>query len=290
MYISGAAIIRNGVKLGFPFVESIKSVLPLCDEMVVAVGDSQDETRRRIESIGDGKIKIIDTKWDAASRSGGHVLSEQTNEAIKRCSGKWVFYIQSDEVVHEDDYGLIISTLAKADGKKEVEGIYFDYLHFYGSYSTVQKGRNWYSKEVRLIRNGSGIYSFGDAQGFRADGRKITACGSGARIFHYGWARPPEVMMEKIKSFHSFWHDEEWIKSNCSSRDVKDYFSDLGNLVRFKGTHPAVMNRLIKDDSDAFIEGCRAEYLKNRGIGAAIRDIVRSVPLGRHMNFKSIGI
>jgi hypothetical protein len=100
MSISGVTIIRNGVKLGYPFIQSIRSILPLCSELVVGVGDSEDDTRERILKINDPKIKILDTVWDMSKRSGGEVLSEQTNIALSRCSGDWVFYIQSDEAVN----------------------------------------------------------------------------------------------------------------------------------------------------------------------------------------------
>ncbi len=144
MRISGATIIRNGVKFGFPFVESIKSVLPLCFEFIVAVGKSEDATKPKIEGINDPRIKIIDTVWDDAKRAGGQVLSEQTNIALKNCKGDWIFYIQSDEAVNENDFEKIKNAVSKADKSDEIDGIIFDYLHFYGSYSTVQTGRNWY--------------------------------------------------------------------------------------------------------------------------------------------------
>ena len=105
MNLSAAAIIRNGVKLKFPFIESIKSVIPLCGEFIIAVGDSDDGTRDRILALNEPKIKIIDTVWDPSKRAGGSILSEQTNIALSACQKEWVLYIQMDEVLHEDDYG-----------------------------------------------------------------------------------------------------------------------------------------------------------------------------------------
>ena len=173
MKISGAAIIRNGVKYGYPFIESIKSMLPICDEFIVGVGDSDDGTRDRITGINDPKIKIIDTKWDMSRRSGGLILSEQTNIVLKECSGDWVFYIQSDEVADEREFDKVRNTLKLCEKHPDIEGIAFEYVHFYGSYFTVQAGRNWYQREVRIIRNNRGIVSHGDAQGFRKNGKKI---------------------------------------------------------------------------------------------------------------------
>lgn len=288
MKISGAAIIRNGVKLGYPFIESIRSILPLCDEFVVGVGDSDDGTRGKIEAINDRKIKIIDTVWDMSKRSGGLILSEQTNEVMKRCSGDWIFYIQSDEAADEREFGAIRRILELCGGRPEIDGLAFEYVHFYGSYFTVQTGRNWYKREVRIVRNKTGIVSHGDAQGFRKDGKKIAAVNCGAHIYHYGWARPPEIMAEKVKSFHKLWHDDKWIEENCSGKGVKEYFSDLGNLSVFKGRHPKIMEDVVHRDSESFIKECRIDYMKNRTLKQALKDISRGLPFDSHRNFKLV--
>jgi len=290
MRISAATIIRNGQKFGYPFAESIKSVLPLCFEFIVCVGNSEDATRSEIGKINDPKIKIFDTVWDDSKRKGGEILSEQTNLAISKCSGDWIFYIQSDEAVNEQDFGKIEVALAKADKNGSIDGIIFDYLHFYGSYSTIQTGRNWYNQEVRIIRNNRGIVSFGDAQGFRKNGKKLLVIESGARIYHYGWARPPEVMIRKVKDFHKLWHDDNWIRDNCAGDDFLSYFRDLGNLREYTGVHPAVMADIVKNDSPDFIGALRRNYLSQRKIGAVLKDFVRSLPFGRHKNFIPVKI
>ena len=68
MKVTGFSFIRNGVKFDFPIVEAIKSILPICDEFVVAVGKSEDDTLGLIQSIGSPKIKIIETVWDESLR------------------------------------------------------------------------------------------------------------------------------------------------------------------------------------------------------------------------------
>jgi hypothetical protein len=283
--ISGAAIIRNGVKLGYPFIESIKSVLPFCGEFVVGVGDSDDGTRDKIAAINDPKIKIIDSKWDMSKRSGGLILSEQTNLVLRKCSGDWIFYIQSDEVADIMEAGAIRKAVSSCESRPDIEGIAFDYVHFYGSYYTVQAGRNWYKSEVRLIRNNMGILSYGDAQGFRRGGKKIKAVNCGAHIYHYGWARPPEIMVEKIKSFHKFWHDDKWIERNCSGKGTKDFYQDIGNLSEFRGAHPKIMESIINRNSEPFIKQCKTEYLKNRTFKQSIKDFSRALPINGHRNF-----
>jgi hypothetical protein len=288
MNISGITIVRNGVKLGYPFIESIRSILPLCSEMIIGVGDSEDDTRGRIEAINDPRIKIFDTVWDMSKRTGGLILSEQTNLMMAKCTGDWLFYIQADEVALEEDFDKVRRGIELAEKDPDIDGLAFDYVHFYGSYFTVQTGRNWYPQEVRIVRNRRGICSHGDAQGFRKDGKKIAALETGARLYHYGWARPPEVMVLKIKSFHRLWHDDDWIEKNCAGNDVRQFFSDLGNLVEFKGPHPAVMQERINRDSVAFIEECRAHYLKHRSLKQALKDLSRKYSLGQNRNFKLV--
>ena len=108
MKVSGFTFIRNAIKYDYPVVEAIRSILPLCDECVVAVGQSEDGTRALIESIDPDKIRIIDTVWDDSLREGGAVLAQETDKAFRAISqdADWAFYIQGDEVVHEDDLSV----------------------------------------------------------------------------------------------------------------------------------------------------------------------------------------
>ncbi|MDE5606954.1 MAG: hypothetical protein K2I68_06605, partial [Bacteroidales bacterium] len=64
MKVSGFTFIRNAVLYGYPITEAIRSILPLVDEMVVAVGNSDDATEDLIRNIGSNKIRIIRTVWD----------------------------------------------------------------------------------------------------------------------------------------------------------------------------------------------------------------------------------
>jgi len=77
MTIDGFTYVRNGIKMGYPFVNSIKSLLPLVDKLFVAVGDSDDGTKEMIESIKDTKIHIIDTVWHEEKRKNGEIFREQ---------------------------------------------------------------------------------------------------------------------------------------------------------------------------------------------------------------------
>jgi len=203
MTISGFTFVRNAVKYYYPVVESIKSILPIVDEFVVAVGNSDDDTLDLIRSIGSPKIKIIETIWDDSLRQGGAVLALETDKAFANISQKagWAFYLQADEVVHEKYLATIVKAAEMYNDDMTVEGLLFKYLHFYGSYSWVGNTRKWYRREIRMVRNMPGISSYKDAQGFRIDGRKLKVKPIDAHIYHYGWVKSPKHLKDKEKSF-----------------------------------------------------------------------------------------
>jgi len=216
MKVSGFTFIRNAVNNDYQVVEAITSILPICDEFVVAVGKSEDDTRLLIENINSPKIKIIDTIWDDDLREGGKVFAIETNKALDAISANtdWAFYIQGDEVVHEKYLPLIKKEMEENLGHSNIEGLLFKYIHFYGSYDFYGDTRRWYRREIRVIKNIKGMRSYRDAQGFRLDDRKIQVKLIDAYIYHYGWARPPQGLTNKGRNFNKFYHDEEWIKTH----------------------------------------------------------------------------
>ena len=251
MTISGFSFVRNGVTYDYPFLESILSILPICDEFVIAVGESSDDTLQRIESLGSPKIKIIETVWDASLRTGGQILAQQTNVALDHVIGDWAFYLQADEVVHENDLPLIRQTLERVHNDKQVEGLLFAYKHFYGSYEYVGTSRRWYRHEIRIVRNKIGVRSWGDAQGFRLGGRKLRVKRVDASIFHYGWVKSPEVQMAKQRSFNRLWHSDHWIERRLGLDSSYNYHGGT-HLEKFKGSHPAIMHERIRSADWSF--------------------------------------
>ena len=153
MKVSGFSFIRNAIKYDYPIVEAITSILPICDEFVLALGNSDDETEALISSIGSDKIKIVKTVWDESLREGGKVLADETNKAFRQVApdSDWAFYIQGDEVVHEKYLGEIKNKMLEYKDDKRIEGLLFDYLHFYGSYDYVGDSRRWYRSEERRV-------------------------------------------------------------------------------------------------------------------------------------------
>lgn len=246
MFITGFTFIRNAIKLDYPVVEAIKSILPLCNEVVVAVGDSEDDTKALIQSLGD-KIKIIDTQWDMSLREGGKVLAVETDKAFQAIDDRadWCVYIQGDECMHEQDYPALLEAMKQYREDDNVEGLLLNYIHFYGSYDYVGDSRMWYRKEIRIVKNNKSIRSYKDAQGFRIDGRKLKVKPVNATMYHYGWVRHPKFMMAKAVEANRYWHDDDWIDHRFDPDKDFDY-SNIDSVARFQGTHPAVMRDRIE--------------------------------------------
>ncbi|RYF89293.1 MAG: glycosyltransferase family 2 protein [Chitinophagaceae bacterium] len=248
MKVSGCTFVKNAEKYGYPVVESIQSILPLVDEMIVCVGDSDDATNEMIENIGSSKIKLVHSVWDKNLTKDGKVLAVETNKALDAVDAKsdWLFYIQADEVVHEKYHVAIKDAMEKYLGNKKVEGLLFRYRHFFGSYKFIGDGRKWYSKEIRIIRNDKNIRSYRDAQGFRwSDNRKLNVKLIDAYIFHYGWVKHPLTMFKKWAAIGKLWSDDN--REERTSGKEYDY-SGVDSVSLYKDTHPAVMQSLVESE------------------------------------------
>lgn len=256
MKVSGFTLVRNGTKFDYPYLESLRSLLPLVDELVINVGKGDDDTLDQIQKFavqeGQGKVVFFESHWpldDPEKKKGGLILSEQTNLALDRCTGDWCIYLQADEVFHEADHEKIRFALKQADPRFEVEGLLLDYVHFYGSFDVIQTSRNAYRREVRVIRKNAGALSVGDAQSFRKqDGSKLNVIRSGARVFHYGWVRTPEAMREKTFFMDQLYHGapkEEDAQKGLPHTGENYRYKRFWGLRPFRATHPTVMKDRI---------------------------------------------
>ena len=245
MKISGFTFIRNGLALGYPFVPAIRSLLPLCDEIIVNVPHSTDGTLAAVRQIGDPKIRIIESEWDESQRTAGLAMSHHTNLALRECAGDWCVYIQGDEVLHEDTLPLMRAAMERELDHPAVQGLLVDYTHFYGSYWTYAYSFGWYQREVRVVRRDPKIQSRGDAQGFRTvDNEKLWVKKSGGHYFHYGHALAPEQAKVKRENFLKLSRADEAVAQEINNRPQQFYDEDQ-KVKRFTGTHPAVMRDIV---------------------------------------------
>jgi glycosyltransferase involved in cell wall biosynthesis len=288
--VSGITFIKNGLTLGYPIAESIKSIEPLCDEVIINVGfdvktlDQDDGTYQYLkDQFTSEKFVFLKSYWDPQSTKNGLILSEQTNIALANAQGKYVQYIQGDEIVHEDDLTIIKSGIDHLDLNPETHGLIFDYLHFYGNVDAFLHTRRVYRREIRLIRNHVGIKSHLDAQGFRhLNNQKVVCYPTKARIFHYGWARKEKVMANKIKIMDRLYHGSDFEKKSQFS------YKKVWGIKKFLGQHPQVMSQWIKQNKNELDIHSLPLQFGWKDVGLAISDFIESTfgfRVGEYKNF-----
>ena len=242
MKVSGFTFMRNVRKMGYPFVASIRSALPLVDEFIIALGPSDDGTEELIREIRDPRIRIIPTTWNENIRSDysvkGFVYGQQKSIALFNCTGDWAFYLEADEVVHEQDVPKIRAAMERHLADERVEALAFDYLHFYGNANTYAWSPAWYRSEVRILRNT--IPAWGPEGLFfvvletHKRGRYPRAAHTGATIYHYGWVKTEDQLNSRKQSVAKFWSDKP-------PKPIVYADIDPATLRLFAGTHPQVM-------------------------------------------------
>lgn len=290
MKVSGFSFIRNAIKYDYPIVESIRSILPVCDQVVVAVGNSEDNTLDLIRSIDKQKIKIIETVWDDTIREGGRVLADETNKAFREINSDsdWCFYIQGDEVIHEKYLDTVYEGMKKWKDKPEVDGLLFNYLHFYGSYDYIGESYRWYRREIRVVKNDKSLSSYRDAQGFRkGENEKLRVKHIDAWMYHYGWVKEPSAMQGKQESFNKLWHSDQWVDKNIPKKEEFDY-SEIDALSMFKGTHPKTMEERIRKKNWKFDYDISRNNFSPKDRFKRIMEKITGYRIGEYRNYKII--
>ncbi|WP_430812031.1 MULTISPECIES: hypothetical protein [unclassified Carboxylicivirga] len=260
MKISGFTMVKNAGKLYYPIQESIRSILPLVDEYIIALGncDDEDNTRQLIEEINSPKIKVVNTVWDVKTYPHGSILAQQTDVAKSHCTGDWLFYLQADEVIHEKDHDAIRQGCHKYLNQADVEGLLFRYIHFWGDYNhAFTSNHGWYRNEIRIVRNQRDIHSWRDAQSFRVINdfskekyldkkgtRKLKVMQVDADVYHYGWVRPPKLMAKKTSHFQSCYKDKNLREEQMELISSVD-FGAMERIPEFNEKHPFVMKDRI---------------------------------------------
>jgi len=293
MKISGFSYVRNGFDYGVPFLEAYQSILPVCDEFVVTVGEGNDGTREAIQKLNDPKIRIIDTVWDMSLRANGKIFAQQTNMALDAITGDWAFHIQADEVIHENDIYKIKEAVERNDNDKRVEGFILPFIHFWGGYDHIRTSRRVHKNEVRLFRNGLGVRSYRDSLGFRKyrdfkayandteKGEKLRVKKINAPIYHYTEVRGPGAKTKKAAAIGAFYE-----KNDGKPVQKEEYGYD--RLEKFTGTHPRLMNEKVKaQDWEYVFNPKKAVWRTKDRIMQPIEDIL-GFKIGEYKNYKLI--
>jgi hypothetical protein len=248
MKVSAFTFIKNGQILGYPFMESVKSILSIVDEFIINVGISEDNTLDLIRSISDSKIRIIESAWNEKMQDRGFVYGQQKMISQYNCTGDWAFYIEADEVYHENDLKKIKESMELHLNDQNVEALVFDYYHFYGNANTYLDSPGWYRSEARIIKNSVRSYCpdglFWLILDSNKKGRYPKAKHTGAYCYHYGWVRNEDQMNLKSQKVKKYWGE---------SHEKIDYSQIDHRIIKeFKGSHPRVLEDWLPFSSETY--------------------------------------
>jgi len=204
MSISVVFVGKNLILNGYPFVESLLSVLPLADEFIISEGYSDDDSlnylwkfKKKYETR-ERPIFVYQDEWPDRSYHG-EAITYVLERAIQKASKKWVLYLQADEIWHEDMIPYMLDIVSKDNF--EFNSISFPYFHFINSWEP-SKDTKYYQEAMRFVRNDRGIKLLGDAWNFITPGPAdpIYAAGySPNRIFHMNWCLPENNDIKHIE-------------------------------------------------------------------------------------------
>ena len=222
MKVSAFTFIKNGQILGYPFLQSIQSILTIVDEFIINIGESEDDTLMMIQSLASPKIRIIESHWNDSMQDRGYVYGQQKMIAQFNCTGDWAFYIEGDEVYHENELEQIKKSMEMHLNDSNVEALVFDFYHFYGNSNSYLDSPGWYRSEARIIKNSLRTYApdglFWLVLDSNKKGRYPRAKHTGASCYHYGWARSEDQMNLKVSKVQKYW-DTKPVKIDYSQMD-----------------------------------------------------------------------
>ena len=248
MKVSAFTFIKNGQLLGYPFIQSIKSILPIVDEFIINVGLGEDNTLDEIKKINDPKIRIIQSHWNDNMKDRGFVYGQQKMVAQYNCTGDWAFYIEGDEIYHENDLDRIYMSMKEYLNNSNVEALIFDFYHFYGNGNSYLDSPGWYRAEARIIKNSLRTYApdglFWLVLDSNKNGRYPKARHTGAKCYHYGWVRSEHQMNLKSEKVQKYW--------GGGAKKIDYSKMDQSIIKKFQGTHPKIIQDWLPNDIELF--------------------------------------
>ncbi len=293
MKVSGFTFVKNGLTLGYPILESLKSLDPICDEIVINVCFDHEDCREDDgtyeflrDNLSSEKYIFLKNKWELDSKFGTHLYSSQTNKALAKCTGDLCQYIQGDEALHEGEYQEIERGFKELTTRNDVDALLFHYFHFYGNVDAIKFTRHMYKREIRAFKNGLGIKSWRDAQGFRShDDQKLRAKQLDAHIYHYGWARKESIMKKKIDIMASHYED------GAKGEGEKFQYQRIWGVKPFKGTHPKIMQEWVDQNKNEIdiLSLPKAYHIGDlRHMIGDMIEILTGYRIGEYKNFKLV--
>ena len=257
----------NLIAMDYPFEASLASGLAFADEACIVAGRSQDGTDDLLYGLqaqyGASRVKI---KHEAIVFDQGW-QERWWRSASDMTGADWLMYIDADEVLHENDAGVIAELLKY----EQIKAINFPVTHFYGSDNWfVTPSAKWLTRNTRIGRRSSGYemrnMTNPDGSGcachmvIRPNGNGSvenahTYDGPGVYrtsivLLHYGWVRNAQALAVSQAKHRAWYHNDANLFDghipDVSPWDfrMRDMYT-AGKIALWNGEHPACMTDWI---------------------------------------------
>lgn len=222
--LSGFMALKNGVSLGYPFVEAILSLLPACDEFVVSEGYSEDDTYAWLERLRQrhpSKIRLHRRRWPEGM-TGGEAIGKVQTAARKLCRGHWAYLLQADEIMPPENTSYLRDVCRarglgeRIVGRRRFGSYRVDFVHVLDNFQRIDPspGYRW---AIRLVRNRPFVHSGGD--GWQMQGLGCSLIGTAALprpVVHVGYNFPVNTWRKHI-NHASLYPDHELYQERARS-------------------------------------------------------------------------
>jgi glycosyltransferase involved in cell wall biosynthesis len=156
--IAGFSAVRNAQKNGYPFLEAIRSVLPLADEVHVSDGYSEDGTYEILQQLaaGEPKLRLRRDRWDPVG-GGGAPIRKVLNTVRRDLTAEVLFQFDANDILPPEAVP-ILQQLPSLYPNREIFAL--PYHQFMGRY--------WFNEEFRfrLFRNLPTVWALWDGWTF----------------------------------------------------------------------------------------------------------------------------
>ncbi len=293
--LAGYTHILNPKTHGYPYKQSILSMMDFCDEVVVVDGGSTDGSVEELhafleEELGKGrkdavndhcKLNVITREWDP-EEPGMDGMQKAFGRAMVSPDVDFLWQQDADEIVHEDDYQKIIDVCKRFP--TDVDLIHLPVVELWGNDRVARTDRH--SWKWRLSRNNLRI-THGINQAARltdpktgriyakdgqSDGCEFIDMVTGEFLPHRGFytkeleqlrttdpKRYGEVMNEVYEKLPSVWH-YSWADIPRKIRNFRDFWDKQWQVLYQTPAKPRFPEVVTDFDIDV-----KAIELKCRG-------------------------
>lgn len=197
MTLGGSTFVYNGIKQDYCFIETLNCLYDLCDYVAIAYGGT-DGTVKAVEDWASNKLNIIkiwfsEDHWH--SKKGREKLSYFSNLAIEALPTDWNFYLQSDEILHENSFSSVRAAIL-SNTHAHLVTRYNLWGSPYTMLNVVQERKPCSTEVIRLAH--SQYRCVGDAESLgvmRVSGDYL----NDIRIYHMGFVRDSVKHLDKIR-------------------------------------------------------------------------------------------